>query len=70
MTYEWHQVNRRARCRVPGAVLTVAQKPGVPRWLWSMTPDVDAERARSGDRATWSAAQEAAELAYAAWRNV
>ena len=68
--YEWHTANKRARCRMAGAVLTVVQKPGSPRWVWTMVPDEQAERERSGERATWSAAQEAAELAYAAWRNV
>lgn len=70
MTYEWQVTLRGLRCRMAGpAMLVVAPKARSSRWGWSMVPPVEAE-ARSGERASLSAAQEAAEMAYRAWRNV
>lgn len=70
MTYEWNIANKRARCLVDGAELRAEPKAGSHRWAWRMTPTTEAELERSGERASFTAAQEAAELAYSAWRNV
>lgn len=70
MTYEWQVTSRGLRCRMAGpAMLVVVPMAKSPRWSWSMVPPVEAE-ARSGERASVGAAQEAAEMAYRAWRNV